>query len=102
MDNEGVSPYLGRSRATETGKKCGFLKKNGKECDADAQTGKTLCVDLAATLPPAVQSYATIQNAQFKNAGSGRLMVILDGEVQITNEQVQALSKQVKERIASQ
>jgi hypothetical protein len=28
--------------------------------------------------------------------------VILDGEVQITNEQVQALSKQVKERIASQ
>jgi hypothetical protein len=58
--------------------------------------------DLAATVPPAVQSYATIQNAQFKNAGSGRLMVILDGEVQITNEQVQALSKQVKERIASQ
>jgi len=58
--------------------------------------------DLGATLPSAIQGYATIQTAQFKNAGAGRLMVILDGEVRITNEQVQALSKQVKERIASQ
>jgi hypothetical protein len=58
--------------------------------------------ELGATLPAAIQGHVTIQNAQFKNAGSGRLMVILDGEVQITNEQIQALSKQVKERIASQ
>ena len=26
------------------GKKCGFRKKNGMPCDADAQTGKTRCV----------------------------------------------------------
>jgi hypothetical protein len=58
--------------------------------------------DLGATLPPAIQGYATIQNAQFKDAGSGRLIVILDGEARITNEQIQALSKQVKERIAPQ
>jgi hypothetical protein len=58
--------------------------------------------DLSTTLPSAVQGYATIQNAQLKNAGSGRLVVILNGRVQITNEQIQALSKQVKERIASQ
>jgi hypothetical protein len=58
--------------------------------------------DLGATLPAAIQGHATIQNVQFRDAGSGRLMVILDGEVQITNEQIQALSKQVKERIASQ
>ncbi len=58
--------------------------------------------DLSATLPPVIQGYAKIKNAQFKNAGSGRLLVILDGEVQITNEQIQTLSKQVKERIASQ
>ena len=25
-------------------KKCGFRKKNGERCDADAQTGKSLCV----------------------------------------------------------
>ena len=55
--------------------------------------------DLSATLPPAVQGYVKIKNAQFKDAGSGRLLAILDGEIQITNEQLQELSKQVKERI---
>jgi len=58
--------------------------------------------DLTATLPPAVRGYAKIKNAQFKDGGSGRLLAILDGEIQITNEQIQALSEQVKERIATQ
>lgn len=56
--------------------------------------------DLSATLPPAVQGYATIQNAQFKSDGSGRLLVLLAGEIRLTNDQIQALSKQVKDRIA--
>jgi hypothetical protein len=58
--------------------------------------------NLSATLPPAAQGYATIENAEFKDAGSGRLAVVLDGQVRITKEQVQMLSKQVKERIAKQ
>ena len=37
--------------------------------------------DLGATLPPALQGCVTIQNAQFKDGGSGRLMVTLDGKV---------------------
>jgi hypothetical protein len=53
--------------------------------------------NLSATLPPAVQRYATIENAAFKDAGSGRLMVVLEGQVRITKEQVQQLSQQVKE-----
>ncbi len=57
--------------------------------------------DLSATLPPAVQGYAKIKNAQFQDGGSGRLLVTLEGEIQITNEQIQALSQQVKERVAS-
>jgi hypothetical protein len=56
--------------------------------------------NLSATLPPAVQGYATIENAAFKDAGSGRLMVVLDGQIRITKEQVQQLSQQVKERMA--
>lgn len=56
--------------------------------------------DLSATLPPAVRGYAKIKDARFRDAGSGRLLVLLDGEIQITNEQIQALSKQVKERAA--
>ncbi len=58
--------------------------------------------DLSATLPPAVQGYAKIKDARFKDGGDGRLLVLLGGEIKITNEQIQALSKQVKERVAAQ
>jgi hypothetical protein len=57
--------------------------------------------NLSATLPPAAQGYATIESADFKDGVSGRLIVVLDGQVRITKEQVQILSKQVKERIAA-
>jgi len=52
-----------------------------------------------ATLPPAVQGYVTIENAAFRDAGAGRLVVVLDGQVKITKEQVEMLAKQVKERM---
>ena len=48
-----------------------------------------------------MQGYVTIQNAEFKDAGDGSLLVILDGEARITQEQVKQLSDQVKERLAS-
>ena len=56
--------------------------------------------NLTATLPPAVQGYATIDRAAFRDAGAGRLLVVLEGQVRITKEQVQLLSRQVNERIA--
>jgi len=56
--------------------------------------------DLSATLPPAIQGYARIQNAQFQDAGSGRLTVQLEGEFRVTDEQLEVLSDQVKQRIA--
>jgi hypothetical protein len=57
--------------------------------------------NLSATLPPAVQNYVSIQNAEFKDGGSGNLLVVLDGRVSLTQEQVQYLTNQLKERIAS-
>jgi hypothetical protein len=57
--------------------------------------------DLSATLLAAVQGYAKIKDARFKDAGSGRLLVVLDGEVQITNAQIEELSKQVKDRVGT-
>lgn len=57
--------------------------------------------DLSATLPPAVQNNARIQTAEFRDGGEGRLLVVLGGEIQATNEQIQALSKQLKERVAA-
>ncbi len=55
-----------------------------------------------ATLPPAVQDYATIENAQFKDAGTGNLNVVLDGRIQISDEQIKELANQVKERLAAE
>jgi hypothetical protein len=57
--------------------------------------------DLGAILPPELQSSARIQNAQFQDAGSGRLAVQLEGEFRVSDEQMQLLSTQVKESIAS-
>jgi hypothetical protein len=54
---------------------------------------------LGATLPPAVQGSVRIENAAFKDAGSGRLQLELDGQVRITKEQVEKLTEQVKERM---
>ncbi|MGC1968321.1 MAG: hypothetical protein WA673_17815 [Candidatus Acidiferrales bacterium] len=56
-------------------------------------------LDLNAILPPAIQGDVTIQDAQFKDAGSGRLIVTLDGAVQITDDQLQDLEKQLKSRL---
>jgi hypothetical protein len=55
-----------------------------------------------ATLPPAVQDYATIEDARFQDVGSGNLGVVLDGRIQISNEQIKLLANQLKERLSSQ
>jgi hypothetical protein len=57
--------------------------------------------DLSATLPSALEGHARIQNAQFQDAGEGRLAVHLQGEFPVTDEQMEFLSDQVKQRIAS-
>jgi hypothetical protein len=57
--------------------------------------------NLGATLPPAVQGYVTIKNAEFKDGGGGTLLVVLDGEARLTQEQVKLLSDQLKERLAT-
>ena len=55
--------------------------------------------NLSATLPPAVQGLALIQNAEFKDAGSGHLAVALGGEIHISKQKIEALEAQLKERV---
>jgi hypothetical protein len=54
--------------------------------------------DFKATLPPAIQDYATLNRVEFRDIGSGRLAVAFDGQVQITNQQIQLLREQLKAR----
>ena len=56
--------------------------------------------NLSATLPPVAQEYATLQIVGFKNAGAGRLGVVLDGEIHLSSDQVKTLESQLKERVA--
>jgi len=56
--------------------------------------------NLGATLPPAAQPYATIENAAFQDAGSGRLALVLDGQLRLTKDQLQQLTKEIKDRVA--
>jgi hypothetical protein len=54
---------------------------------------------LTATIPPAIQGRASIQKAEFKDLGSGRLMVVLGGEGKITRDEMRELTAQIKERV---
>jgi hypothetical protein len=57
--------------------------------------------DLSVTLPPAVQPYATIASAEFRDAGSSRLLLALNGEVRIPSGQLQILAGLVREHSAA-
>ena len=63
-----------------------------------AQTGSNFKI----TLPPAVQNSATIQNARFQDTGVGGLSVVLDGQVEISNEQADALASQLNQALSAQ
>lgn len=54
--------------------------------------------DLRAVIPPVAQNAVSIQSARFEDAGSGRLTVVLNGEIRITKDQIQQLSRELKER----
>ena len=56
--------------------------------------------NLSATLPPAAQPYATIASAQFQDAGAGHLAVQLVGEIRVPRDQLQAVTQQLKSRVA--
>jgi hypothetical protein len=57
--------------------------------------------NLNATLPPTAQVYAALHSAEFKDAGAGRLSVVLVGEIRVPSAQVPMLLDQIKQRAAS-
>jgi len=57
--------------------------------------------NLSATLPPAAQPYATIESAQFKDVGASHLAVELVGDIRVPHQQLQAVTQQLKSRVAS-
>ena len=54
-------------------------------------------MDFETALPPAVRNSATIQSARFRDLGVGGLSVVLDGQVEISNEQADQLASQLNQ-----
>ena len=52
--------------------------------------------DLKVTLPPAAQPSATLQKAQFQDAGADQLNLVLEGQLQFSDQQTQQFAAQLK------
>jgi hypothetical protein len=48
------------------------------------------------TLPPSARGNAKLHRAQFQGTGSGKLLVVLDGEIRVSNEQATSLIGELK------
>jgi hypothetical protein len=53
-------------------------------------------------MPPTAQELANIQRAQFQDAGAGRLTLIVDGQLQLSDEQAKLFTDQLRERLSAQ
>lgn len=54
--------------------------------------------DFKAALPAGARGYATLRRARFQGTGSGRLIAVLDGEIQVSNDNLAALTTELQER----
>lgn len=58
--------------------------------------------DLKAALPLTAQESATMQKAQFQNAGADQLNFLLEGQFQLSDEQTTQFAAQLKQRLSAQ
>ncbi|HTW32029.1 MAG TPA: hypothetical protein VMD76_10135 [Candidatus Sulfotelmatobacter sp.] len=75
--------------------------------DLRAKVAKSLAdviqsaADFKTILPGAVQRGATLQSVRFEDAGAGVLTVLLEGQVQASNDQINLLASQLNGTVAS-
>jgi len=58
--------------------------------------------DLKAILPPAARNAVTIQKAQFQAGGAGQLRLVLDGQLQFSEDQTKEFAAQLKQQLSAQ
>ena len=72
--------------------------KVAKAILATVQTG----ADFKTTMPGAAQNTATLQTARFQDSGSGGLKFVIDGQMQLSNEKVELLARQLNQSLSAQ
>jgi hypothetical protein len=58
--------------------------------------------DFKSALPPAVQNSAVIQSVKFQNVGVGGLSIVLEGQIEISNQQADQLASQLNQTLSAQ
>ncbi len=65
------------------------------------QSAARAASDFKVTLPPAVQNSAVIQSAKFQDVGAGGLTIVLDGRIEISDEQAEQLASQLNQALSA-
>jgi hypothetical protein len=58
--------------------------------------------DFKTSVPPAVQASAVVQSVKFQDGSAGRLTVVLDGQMEVSNDQVNLMASQLNQTLAAQ
>jgi len=58
--------------------------------------------DFKVALPPAIQNSATLQTVKFQNWGVGGLSVVVEGRIELSNEQAAQLATQLNQALSAQ
>jgi hypothetical protein len=58
--------------------------------------------DFKTALPPAIQNSIVIETAKFREAGVGGLSAVLDGQIEISNQQADQLASQMNQTLSAQ
>ncbi len=58
--------------------------------------------DPKATLPPVAMQLATIQKAQFEDSGAEQLSLVIDGQLELSDEQTKQFATQLNQRLSAQ
>jgi hypothetical protein len=72
-------------------------EKVAKAILAAVQTG----ADFKTTLPGAVQNTGTLQSAKFQESGGAGLRFVVDGQMQLSNTQVDLLARQLNQSLSA-
>ncbi len=59
-------------------------------------------VDFNITLPPVAQNSARLQKAEFQDAGADQLGLVVEGQLQLSDEQRSQFIAQIKQRVSAQ
>jgi hypothetical protein len=58
--------------------------------------------DFKTALPPALQNSANLQTAKFQDQGVGGLIVVLEGHIELSNDQTAQLASQLNQALSAQ